>query len=135
MFTIQLQDHFTLAISSRAWCTPSRAFQVADVLTWEQGLAHMQSGPGSSFMYLMYPRALSSLPASAIPTVALLSFHICLSATVTEKALLLLRHLYVSSPVSLPGTLSHTAPGLLSVTSLGVADAFIFSSSCLERFR
>lgn len=52
MFTIQLQDHFTLAISSRAWC---RAFQVADVLTWEQGLAHMQSGPGSSFVYLMYP--------------------------------------------------------------------------------
>lgn len=80
----------------------------------------MQSGPGSSFVYLMYPRALSSLPASAIPTVALFSLHVCLSATVTEKAILLLRHLCVSSPVSLPGTLSHTAPGLLSVTSLGV---------------
>lgn len=29
MFTIQLHDHFTLAISSQAWCTSSHACQVA----------------------------------------------------------------------------------------------------------
>lgn len=81
----------------------------------------------------MYPRVLSFLPASAIATIALLSFHICASASI--EGLQGPFSITCTSPGLIPpSTKPHTSLCLFSVASLGAVDAFILSPNGLERY-